>query len=255
MSKISTIFFTVRTIMLRFLPVVLFALALGWAATAVDKHNVKAAAGEEFVNYTSFTVQNAREGEDVYFSVCRDHKENYNFNGSLSVYVISIKDDKPVQVYATDIKGQITNECDNKVILAKDYRHTPNTYEMTFCVEFLVKYDIKKTVCKKSNRYRIYAQPTDLESRIRSLSSELEVLRAQRQDAVANNDTTRRSDLSTGQSSQPSGTTQPQTGTSTTPGGTGNAGTGTNPGNSGTTPPPAARPCTVTLLGLGLVCL
>jgi hypothetical protein len=122
-------------------------------------------------------------------------------------------------------------------------------------VEFLVKYDIKKTVCKKSNRYRIYAQPNDLESKIRSLSSELEILKAQRQDAVANSSAITRSDLSTGQTSQPAGTTAPQTGTSTTPGGTGNAGTGTNPGDAGTTtPPPAAKPCTVTLLGLGLVC-
>lgn len=251
MSKAKTVFYAIRVITLRLLPIAIFALLLGWGAISLDKHNVREAAGEEYVNYTSFNVQNAREGEDVYFSVCRDHKENYNFTGSLSVYVISVINDKPVQVYATDIKGQITNECDNKVILAKDYKHTPNTYEMTFCVDFIAKYDIKKTVCKKSNRYRIYAQPNDLESRIRALSSELETLRAQKNDAVTNSNIVQNSDLSVpqGMANAPN---QGQVGQAPSGGQNQTPPPATTPTPS--TPAPTPQTCTINLLGIRLLC-
>lgn len=252
MSKIKTIFYAVRLVTLRLLPIALFASLLAFLSIQLDQHNIEKAPGEDFVNYTSFTVQNAREGEDVYFSVCRDHKENYNFNGSLSVYVISLQNEKPTQVYARDIKGQITNECDNKVILARDYKHTPNTYEMTFCVDFKVKYDIKKTVCKKSNRYRIYAQPADLQSKINALERELEILQAQRSDATANTSTAQRPDLSIPQSMQQNTATQPQA----TPAPAQNQSaprpaTAPTPGNAAPTPPQA---CGLDLLGLKLFC-
>lgn len=251
MMRLTKALVFIRLITLRLLPVVLFAALFVFVATAVDRHNVEKAPGEEFINYSSFTVQNAREGEDVYFQVCRDHKENYNFDGSLSVYVISLLNEKPVQVYARDIKGQITNECDNKVIMAKDFKHTPNTYEMTFCVDFKVKYDIQKTVCKKSNRYRIYTQPNDIDSRIQDLQRQLETLRAQRNDSEALQDT----------SGQSSTLTVPRSNsTNSTP--TGNMASPTQPVNPSnpntpsqpTTPTAPAQSCTINLLGIRLLC-
>ena len=71
------------------------------------------------------------------------------------MYVISLVNDHPKKVYAKAIGGSITNECENKIIYAKDYTHEAGTYEMSFCVDFTVEYNIEKTVCKKSNRYRI----------------------------------------------------------------------------------------------------
>ena len=251
MMRLTKAFVFIRLITLRLLPVVLFAALFVYVATAVDRHNVEKAPGEEFINYSSFTVQNAREGEDVYFQVCRDHKANYNFDGKLSVYVITLVDEKPVQVYARDIQGQIRNECDNKVIMAKDFRHTPNTYEMSFCVDFKVKYDIKKTVCKTSNRYRIYTQPSDINSRIETLQRELETLRSQRNESEALSDIDQPSDLSV-PSSRSGVTTSPSTsgGATTNP----TPVNPTNPSPTPTTPEPPAQSCTIDLLGIKLLC-
>ena len=42
--------------------------------TTYDKWLVNNRPANEYVNYTSFVVQNAREGEDVNFQVCREHR-------------------------------------------------------------------------------------------------------------------------------------------------------------------------------------
>lgn len=247
-KRVFKALYVTRIVIIRLLPVVLFAWGAVMIATYVDRKNVEAAAGEDYINYTSFVVQNAREGEDVYFQVCRDHEKNYNFNGNLSVYVIASTDDKPVQVYARDIKGSISNECDNKVILAKDYRHSPNTYEMNFCIQFRVEYDIEKTVCKKSNRYRIYPTPGSFDEQIKSLEERIRVLQQSRDDAIMRGDT----------SGQPETLSVPQQNpsTSTTPSTPNRNGNGNNPGGNGggqqQTPP--ADPCIATVLGVKLFC-
>ncbi len=202
----------------RLIPAAILVIAAILISTAIDRHNVQVEPGTDFINYTSFTVQNAREGEDVYFSVCRDHDQNYTFHGDVDVYVIQTDDGKPVKVYARDIQGQISNQCDNKVIKAKDYHHTPNLYEMTFCINFNVKYGIEKTVCKTSNRYRIYAQPTDIASQVASLKLQLAEAEARYQDAMADSDSsTQPSNLSTSNTSPAPVTTTPSQPATTTP--------------------------------------
>lgn len=185
MKRVQKGFLVARLLVIRLLPIFLFAWAAVSIAMFIDKQNIEARPGEDYVNYTSFNVPNAREGEDVYFTVCRQHQKNYNYTGNLDVVAISTDNGKPVKVYARDIKGSITGDCENKVIYAKDFAHTPNLYEMSFCIDFKVKYDISKTVCKTSNRYRIYAQPTDLADRIKALQRQIEILEAQQADAVA----------------------------------------------------------------------
>lgn len=198
-------------------PVSICVIAFVIGFTAIDKYNVEKSAPEEYVNYTSFNVPNAREGEDVYFSVCRDHKENYSFTGNLDVYVISPDNGKPVKTFARDVGGHLKNDCDNKVIKAKDFHHSPGLYEMQFCIDIRVRYDIKKTICKTSNNYKIYAQPNDLASEVAKLQLALAEAQARYEDSVADGDVTNQPDtLSTSQSSsgdaadpQPSSQTQP----------------------------------------------
>jgi hypothetical protein len=236
MKRVQKGFLVARLIAIRLLPIILFGWLSYQLATVIDKSNVEARPGESYINYTSFNVQNAREGEDVYFTVCRQHEKNYNYTGSLTVYVISVDNGKPSKVYARDIKGAVTNECENKVIRAKDFTHTPNTYEMSFCVDFKVQYEIPKTVCKTSNRYRIYAQPTDLADRIKTLQRQIEILEAQQADAVTY-----------GSSTEPvSSLTAPQ---QTTPTQTSNAGSGSSSpsssqssGSQGSGQQPAGQP-------------
>jgi len=165
-ERLEKIGIYIRVWSIRLLPVIGFMLLFALTAVQADKFLVNKADGTDYINYTSFTVQNAREGEDVYFTVCRDHKDSYTSKGNLEVYVVDTSAKTPVKVFARDIKGHIINDCDTKVILASDYHHTPNLYSMSFCIDFRVKYGIEKTVCSISNRYRIYEQPQDINSQI-----------------------------------------------------------------------------------------
>lgn len=183
----------IRTWALRLLPVLGFAVLGGIVSIQIDRHFVQQAPGEDFLNYTQFTVNNAREGEDVNFTLCRDHRQNYNVNGNLNVYVIRSDNDTPYQVFARDVNDQVTNECDNKEITASDFHHEPGLYEMRFCVDFTVKYNIQKTVCKESNRYKIYAQPEDILGQIERVEGLLSELKQQQQDSIARRDTSSQS--------------------------------------------------------------
>lgn len=221
----------IRTWALRLLPVLGFAVLGGFLAIQIDRHFVNEASGESYLNYVSFNVPNAREGEDVFFTVCREHKDNYNFKGNLDIYYIKGEDDKPVPVFARDIQGSIINDCDQKVIKASDFHHTPNVYEMSFCVDFFVKYNIKKTVCKTSNRYRIYAQPNDLSSQINKAEALLEELRQRQNDSNALRDTSGQPSSLNTQTQSQSQTMQP-----TTP---------APAQETATTPPPPASNCLI----------
>lgn len=188
-ERIIKVLIVARVWVKRLLPVLIFMCLGAFIAIQIDKHNIQEAPGEQFLSYTQFVVNNAREGEDVYFTVCREHDRNYNFDGKLDIYEIRTDNGQPQKVYARDIEGQISNDCDNKVIRPSSFHHTPNVYEMSFCVDFYVKYDIKKTVCKTSNHYTIYAQPNDLSSQILKAEQLLRELRARQSDSVQNRDT------------------------------------------------------------------
>lgn len=185
-AKIGTF---IRVWSLRLLPVLGFAVLGGFLSIQIDRYLVEQKAGEEFLNYTSFVASNAREGENVNFTLCREHDRNYNVTGNLNIYVVRSDNNTPYQVYARDVKDQVSNECDNKEIQASDFHHEPGTYEMRFCVDFKVKYDIQKTVCKSSNRYKIYEQPTDIQAQIKKTEELLSELRGRQSDSVAGRDT------------------------------------------------------------------
>lgn len=234
----------------RALPIAFFALLLGVGAVMIDRHNIREAPGEQFVNYYAFDVANAREGEDVYFNVCRRHQENYNFTGNLTVYVYRNADPKaqPIQVHGQDIKGNIRNDCENKVLRAADFNHTPGTYKMAFCVNFNVKYDEPKTVCKESNIYKIYSQPADITSRINFYEEQIQNLQQQLdganvgqvQQGTDNTYSASPTDIATGRTitgQEPANQPAPQQPVSNVP-------------QQPTTPAAPVRTCAVNLLGL-----
>lgn len=161
--------------------VAIYALFLVGAGitTALDKQSVERASGTDFLNYTSFTVQNAREGEDVTFTLRRDHKENYSITGTRTVYIVpagKTEADK-VFVYNKDIKGVVdTGNCQPYFIKASEYHFKPGKYLITLNINFKVKYDIEKSVFTKSGIFTVYPQPggsNDLQAQFNNLQQQL----------------------------------------------------------------------------------
>jgi len=188
-ERVTRVYGIFRAVMIKLVPVIIFAFILSQVAILIDQKSYRDAPADDFLKYTEFSVQNARENEDVYFKVCRDRVSNIQYDGDLSIYIIA-NADKPeeskAQVYSRDIGGTIQNDCENKVIRASDFKHNVGTYEMGFCVRFKVKYGYEKEQCKTSNRYRIYSQPQDVDTRIRDLEQQLESARQERADSGGN---------------------------------------------------------------------
>lgn len=242
-------------IMLRLIPVIVLGFLFAQGAILLDQHKYRTADASEFLKYTDFTVQNARENEDVYFKVCRDRISNIAYEGDLSIYIIANADknnESRTQVYNRDIGGTIQNECENKVIRAADFKHAVGTYEMGFCVRFEVKYGFEKEVCKTSNRYHIYNQPSDLESKIRDLELQLETAREQYGQTQGNINQPTDNTLAVPQTSQRQNAT-PNTSTGNTGGNVGSNTGGNGGGNQGTGVQPPT--CSLNLIfGIGVGC-
>ena len=151
----------------------------GQIAHAIDYRRIENTPATEFLNYTSFTVQNAREGEDVTFTLCRTHKENYSVNGTRTVYVIpeGKTEAQKVFIYNKDIKGVVdTGNCQPYYIRNEEYHFKPGKYLITLNLNFKVKYDIPKSVFTKSGIFTIYPQPSgddDLQARLNVLQQQL----------------------------------------------------------------------------------
>jgi hypothetical protein len=238
---------TFSAIMYRIVPVIIFGLLFTQVAVLIDQKHYREAPATDFLQYTDFTVNNARVGEDVYFKVCRQHVTNIRYSGDLNIYIIANPDqssEKRVKVYGRDIGGVIDNDCENKVIRASDFKHDAGTYEMSFCVDFKVKYGYGKEICKTSNRYRIYPQPTDLESQINALKQQLDAAQAQLEATQGNINQPNDKSTALPQNGPADSSTPPNRGT-TTPTGSGNGNTGT-----GTNPPT----CAINIGSLGLAC-
>lgn len=258
MQKVIRFFKTTGMLIItRGVPALTLAILFGVVAVQIDRWRVQQAPASDYINYTAFDVQNARAGEDVYFKVCRDHQENYTYAGALTVYVYRDVDPKntPTKVYAKDIGGSIRTNCENKVLRASDFQHTPGTYKMAFCVDFKVDYQIQKTACKDSNIYKIYPQPTDIQQQLKYYQDQIDMLNKQLNDRSVNSPNSLQSapQQSAGRQSTigtPGATTQPNAsdGMASTSGSGSNGGTGSN------TPPPAAQPACAVNLGIGLFC-
>lgn len=262
MDKIFRFFKTTGMLIItRGVPALTLAILFGVIAVQIDRWRVQQAPAADYINYTAFDVQNARAGEDVYFKVCRDHQENYTYAGALTVYVYRDVDpkDTPTKVYAKDIGGSIRTNCENKVLRASDFQHSPGTYKMAFCVDFKVDYQIGKTACKDSNIYKIYPQPTDIQQQLKYYQDQIDMLNRQLQDRSVNSPNSLQSTEQSQSAAQPSNIGRP----GTTSQGASNDGMASTSGNSGSnagssaggtnTPPPAAAPCAVNL-GIGLFC-
>ena len=251
-------------IVTRGIPALTLAILFGVVAVQIDRYRIQETPASSFINYTAFDVQNARAGEDVYFKVCRDHQENYTYSGALTVYIYRDVDPKgtPTKVYARDIGGSIRTDCENKVLRASDFKHTPGTYKMAFCVDFRVNYDIGKTACKDSNIYKIYPQPTDIQQQLKYYQDQIDMLNDQLSDRSVSSPNSLQD--ATAQNTPPSsigtpGSSQPATDSSQTAstGGTNTGSGGNNDGSTGdntNTPPPATQPTCAVNLGIGLLC-
>lgn len=162
--------------------VAIYALFLvsGGVIQAIDKKNIEQAAATDFLNYTSFTVQNAREGEDVTFTLCRDHKENYRIEGTRTIYVIpeGKTEAQKVFIYNKEITGVVdSGDCQSYYIRESEYHFEPGKYLVTLNVNFKVKYDIPKSVYTKSGIFTIYPQPddsTDMNAQLNILQQQLD---------------------------------------------------------------------------------
>lgn len=185
LGKIGTV---VGVIFKRLLPVATFFILFVLLAAMIDRSVTEKRPATDYLRYYSFDVQNAREGEDVNFRVCRSRESNFNYNGRLSVYVIpdSTKPNNDAQVFGKDIGGTLRpGDCENKVLLASEFRHSPGKYKMFITVSFREpRYNFEKTTTFTSNIYSIYAQPTDLEGRIQYLQQQLDQANQQLQDAA-----------------------------------------------------------------------
>lgn len=259
MGKILRFFKTTGMLIIsRGVPALTLAILFGVIAVQIDRWRVEQAPPSDYINYTAFDVQNARAGEDVYFKVCRDHQENYTYAGALTVYVYRDVDPKntPTKVYAKDIGGSIRTNCENKVLRASDFQHSPGTYKMAFCVDFKVDYQIGKTACKDSNIYKIYPQPTDIQQQLQYYQDQIDMLNKQLGDRAVNSPDSLQDNATPQQTANtPSNIGTP--GAQAQQGAT-NDGLANNAGNeagggTGSTPPPAATTCAINL-GIGLFC-
>lgn len=252
--RATRIFATFSAIMYRLVPIVVLAAIFAQGAIIIDQNHYREAEASEFLNYTEFTVQNARENEDVYFKICRERVSTIHYDGDLSVYIIANadkSDEKRVQVYSRDISGSVTNNCENKVIRAVDFKHAVGTYEMGFCVSFKVKYGFDKEACRTSNRYRIYNQPTDLESKIRDLETQLQTAQEQLRVTQGNISGNQSPSLAVPQGS-PRGDATPNTSQQGTTEKTKSNDKSNSQGQQGTGVIPPA--CVIKSLGIGLLC-
>lgn len=246
-----------KLISIRTLAAVLLGAVGIFIGYQIDYSNVDRAPASDYLRYTQFTVQNARVGEDVNFIACREYQRPYVVDSNLNVYVIESPgtgDERPVAVYGRTNSTTLTSNCENKTIREEDFHHTPGEYEIRACVEFEVRYDIKKNVCEKSNRYRIYDTPQNLQEQIDTLKKEQERLLGELNDAegapsptqgVTGGATSNPSRSATSPTPTPSPQPQPTQPTTPTP-------VPENPPNVIVAPP---RQCTVSVLGLNLVCL
>lgn len=145
----------------------------------VDYQNIAKQPGSDFINYTSFTVNNAREGEDITFTLCRDHAENYEVQGTRTVYVVpeGKSEAQKVFIYNKQVKGVVdTGNCQPYFIKETEYHFTPGKYLVTLNLGFKVKYGIEKSVFAKSSIFTIYPQPdgsTDVQSQLNNLQQQL----------------------------------------------------------------------------------
>lgn len=168
---------------LPFIALYSFCLAVVWvvgsfAIAEVDKQFVRAADTDRYIKYTSFTVNNIREGEDLTYTVCRDFKGRYQSEGKRTVYIVP--EGKTVNdrafLYNKDYKGTIEGDpCQSYVVMNSTYHLKPGRYQLTLSGDIIVQYDLRKPYFVESQVFTVYPQPSGvptLRTQIFSLTPE-----------------------------------------------------------------------------------
>lgn len=238
----------------RLLPVATFAVLFIIIASIIDRGITQNRPATDYVNYYRFYVPNAREGEDLYFTVCRTHDSNFNYNGNLLIYVQPIEENaNETKVFTKEIGGTMRpGECEDKLLRASEFSHSPGKYKMYINVTFREpKYEMEKTASYSSNVYSIYAQPDDVRGRIEYLEQQLrqakrDLREAQENQPAPQNDLTAPSAVP--QSSQSAPSSRPSSSNGNTP--------SPQQPSAPTQPrePETREVCTLNLLGLKVGC-
>lgn len=141
------------------------------------------APAEQFIRFYKVQVQNAREGQDIPFQVCRTKDANYQISGYRTFYKLTETDEDSGQRYAQSrLEGALENdECANLFIRVEKVPHTPGSYYFVTELEFSVN-GYTKHLRYKSNVYSIVEQPLEtpeqIQDRIDDLQRQIDELKA-----------------------------------------------------------------------------
>lgn len=166
----------------RHLPrIALYAVTFFVLFSVGDRIFYKIEPPDYFVQYTSFIVQNAREGEDVPFTLCRSHRADYDVSGLRTIYVVPAGETVAHKVFVHNdrLNGEITGaNCANYFIKNSDFHHSIGQYQMTINLTFKVKYGEQKQVSIQSNVYRIYpnGDTADVQTQLNNLEQQIQDL-------------------------------------------------------------------------------
>lgn len=162
-SKVSTALEYVGDIfvlLLKRLPTIAFyTLAFFVVFSVGDRMYYRLQSADHFIHYTSFTVQNSREGEDVPFTLCRDHRGNFLVNGLRTIYIVPQGKSVDNKVFAANqpLNGVVdSGNCATYFIRDSQYHHKPGTYVLTINLKFKTKYGYEKELFIMSQVYKIY---------------------------------------------------------------------------------------------------
>jgi len=217
----------------------------------------RVAPADSFLNYYYAKVDDTPIGTEPLMTLCRTvNYENLKIE-AFRTFIYYDEAGRSSQVAEYNFEANVEKgdgNCTN--IRLKKQPQRAGTYRAHTEYVFYVA-GAKKSGQYDTNQYKMTETNVSLEDQIRTLQDQINILRSQLEARGVQIQTQPTQQSQSPQASASAGTTPAQNGTTPTPGGTGNAGTGTNPVNSGTNTPPPEPPqqCTVTLLGLGLICL
>lgn len=146
--------------------------------------------GTYFINYTSAVVSNAREAENVPFTVCQQSRGNYQFEGFHDIYLLpeGKSDEHRVLVKSIATSGAINPKepCRNYQITPQEYSHKAGRYVLHGQLDFRLPHNVIRTASFTSNVYTIEPRTSDqnrqliedLQDRVNQLQDSINAFRA-----------------------------------------------------------------------------
>lgn len=165
----------------RFPRIMAYTLAIFVLMSLMDRAYYHFAPDEWFIKYEQAKVANAREGEDVPFTVCREARGDYSFEGFREIYMIPQGGEEGQRkvVKVTSVENSIRRDesCRNFFISTDEYYHRPGRYMIAAYLKFPLKYGEVADASFSSNIYTIYANPNDtLENKLLKLQDNVKTL-------------------------------------------------------------------------------